>query len=83
MLAINIIALILILVGALNWGLVGFFNYNFIALIFGGPATCDYTGIDRLIFAIVGLAGLWGLSFLGRIPSLCGRSKTKGDGEGQ
>lgn len=78
MFVINVIALILILVGALNWGAVGFFNYNFVSMIFGGPATCDYSGFARFIFAIVGLAGIWGLSFLGRLGALCcAKCKTK------
>lgn len=70
MFVINVIAMILILIGALNWGLVGFFNYNFVSVIFGGSAMGDYSGFDRFVFAIVGLAGIWGLSFLGRLGAL-------------
>jgi len=54
---IDIIALILVIVGALNWGLVGFFQFDLVGAIFGGSAS----GWSRFIFAIVGLAGLWGL----------------------
>ncbi|MEM8728012.1 MAG: DUF378 domain-containing protein [Chlamydiota bacterium] len=64
---INVIALILILIGALNWGLWGFFQFDLVAWLFGG----DSTWLARLIYAIVGLAGLWGLSFLGRCKVLC------------
>lgn len=54
---IDFIALILVIVGALNWGLIGFFQFNFVGMIFGG----DASGWARLVFALVGLAGLWGL----------------------
>ncbi len=64
---INVIALILILVGALNWGLWGFFQFDLVAWLFGG----DSTWLARLVYAIVGLAGLWGLSFLGKCKALC------------
>ena len=72
MFAISVIAMILMIVGALNWGLVGFFNYNFVNMLFGGSPTGEYTIIAHIAFAIVGLAGLWGLSFLGKLSSLCG-----------
>lgn len=51
---INVIALILILIGGLNWGLVGFFDYNLVDAIFGA----DSTG-SRVIYAIVGVAALY------------------------
>lgn len=72
--ALNVIALILVLVGALNWGLWGFFQFDFVAWLFGGNSTW----IARLVYAIIGLAGLWGLSFLGKCKALCcGSSSTK------
>lgn len=45
---------LLVVAGALNWGLVGFFNYNLVADIFGGELT---TGA-RVVFSLVGIAGL-------------------------
>jgi uncharacterized protein len=51
---------LLIIVGALNWGLVGFFQYNLVADLFGGEAST----ISRFIFALVGLAGLYSLTFI-------------------
>ncbi len=51
---INIIALILILIGALNWGLVGFFDYNLVDVIFGEGSV-----VARVIYALVGVAGLY------------------------
>lgn len=57
---VRCIAMLLIVIGALNWGLVGFFQYNLIADIFGGE---DATGA-RVVFALVGLAGLLGITML-------------------
>ncbi|MCL6582226.1 MAG: DUF378 domain-containing protein [bacterium] len=48
------LALTLLIIGALNWGLVGFFNYNLVSAIFG-PA------LSRIIYAIVGLTGLYAI----------------------
>jgi uncharacterized protein len=56
--------LILTIVGALNWGLIGFFNWNLVDAIFQGGAREETSGLSRFIYAIVGLAGigaLWGL----------------------
>ncbi|QVL56870.1 MAG: DUF378 domain-containing protein [Simkaniaceae bacterium] len=68
---INVIALILILIGALNWGLWGFFHFDFVAWLFGG----DSTWLARLVYAIIGLAGLWSLGLLGKCKALCGSCK--------
>jgi uncharacterized membrane protein YuzA (DUF378 family) len=57
---IHWIALILVIIGALNWGIIGFFNINVIDLIFRGSP-----GVARVIYAIVGLAGLWCITFFG------------------
>lgn len=48
------IALALAIIGALNWGLIGFFRFDLVATIFGGQAA----GISRLIYALVGISGL-------------------------
>jgi len=57
--AMDWIVWILLFVGGLNWGLVGFFNYDLVANIFGGG---DMTAmIPRVIYALVGLAALWSL----------------------
>lgn len=71
MVVLNVVALILVIVGALNWGSIGFFNYNVISAIFGLEVAGDYSVGARAIFAIVGLAGLWALNFLGRVRGLC------------
>jgi hypothetical protein len=65
--AIRFIALLLMVIGSLNWGLVGFFGYDLVGDIFGGMMM---TGA-RVVFAIVGLAGLYGIGLLCRCCS-CG-----------
>jgi uncharacterized membrane protein YuzA (DUF378 family) len=63
---IRFLVLLLIVVGALNWGLVGFFHYNLIDDIFGvGSAWA------RIIYALVGLAGIYGISFF-FVPEIYG-----------
>ena len=52
--------LILMIIGGINWGLVGFFNYNLVSRIFGVKLEV----ISRIIYAVVGLAALYGISFL-------------------
>ena len=56
---IDKIALVLIIIGAINWGLIGVFNFNLVATIFG-----DMTIISRIIYGLVGLSGLWGIKLL-------------------
>ncbi len=60
--AIRFIVLLLMVIGSLNWGLIGFFGYDLISDIFGGMMM---TGA-RIIYAIVGLAGLYGIGLLCR-----------------
>ena len=56
------IALILSIIGCLNWGLVGIFRFDLVAWLFGGQ-----TGVvSRIIYTLVGLAGLWCISLLFR-----------------
>ncbi|MCC5832680.1 MAG: DUF378 domain-containing protein [Chlamydiales bacterium] len=52
---IHWIALILVIIGALNWGMWGFFQIDVVASIFDGPSSA----ISRIIYALVGLAGIW------------------------
>ena len=54
-------ALTLVIIGAINWGLIGFFRFDLIATLFGGMESW----ISRVIYAIVGLAGLYCLSMYG------------------
>jgi len=48
------VVLVLVLIGALNWGLVGFFSFDLVAKIFGTMSI-----ISRVIYALVGLAGIY------------------------
>ena len=57
---VNKIALALVIVGALNWGLVGFFSFDAVAWIAGGAATL----LARIIYILVALAGIWCISLL-------------------
>ena len=56
------LALILVIVGALNWGMIGLFQFDLIAAIFGGMGST----ISRILYTVVGLAGLWGITLLFR-----------------
>ena len=57
-------ALTLTIVGAVNWGLIGFFRFNLVTFLFG-----DMTWISRIIYALVGICGLYLLSLFGRVSS--------------
>lgn len=50
---LKIISYILVIIGALNWGLVGLFNFNLVAAIFG-----DMTILSRIVYILVGLAAV-------------------------
>ncbi len=56
---IDRIALVLIIIGAINWGLIGIFNFNLVEAIFG-----DMTVLSRIIYGLVGVSGLWGIKLL-------------------
>jgi len=61
-LTLDRIALVLVIIGALNWLLVGLFKYDLVAALFGGTASL----VSRIIYVVVGLAGLWAISLLVR-----------------
>ncbi|MGN6490118.1 MAG: DUF378 domain-containing protein [Devosia sp.] len=54
---LNIITLLLVIIGGINWGLVGAFQFNLVAAIFGG----DGSALSRIIYVLVGLSALWQL----------------------
>ena len=60
MMIVNKIALVLAILGALNWGLVGLFSFDLVAWICGGAATV----IARIIYVLIALAGVWCISML-------------------
>lgn len=55
------IALILIIIGAVNWGLIGFFQFNLIDTLFG-----TMTAFSRVIYSLVGISGIYSLSFFAK-----------------
>ena len=58
----DVIALILSIIGSINWGLVGIFQFDLVAWLFGGQGAI----ISRIIYTIVGLAGAWLITLLFR-----------------
>jgi uncharacterized membrane protein YuzA (DUF378 family) len=58
---LDILALILSIVGCANWGLVGIFQFDLVAWLFGAGAV-----LSRIIYTVIGLAGLWCISFFMR-----------------
>ena len=56
--AMDCTALTLTIIGAVNWGLIGFFNFNLVAFLFG-----SMSWLSRIIYALVGLSGLYLISF--------------------
>lgn len=56
------IALILSIIGSINWGLIGLFQFDLVAWLFGGQSAV----FSRIIYGLVGLAGLWCITFLFR-----------------
>ena len=56
------IALLRVIIGAVNWGLIGIFQFDLVASIFGGQAAV----VSRIIYTLVGAAGLWCISLLFR-----------------
>lgn len=77
---VRFIVLLLVIIGALNWGLIGFFQYDFVADMFGGMSTM----LARVVYALVGIAGLLSLKCLFSFccSSSCGGSSHDGSGCG-
>ena len=59
---IDYIVLVLVIIGAINWGLVGFFGLDLVAFLFGSMSV-----LSRIIYAVIGICGLYAISFCGRI----------------
>jgi len=62
---LDIVLLVLVISGAVNWGLGGFFRFNLISYLFG-----NMTWLTRVIYAVVGLSGLYMISAFGRLRSM-------------
>ena len=56
------IALILSIIGSINWGLIGLFQFDLVAWLFGGQDAI----LSRIVYSLVGLAGLWCITLLYR-----------------
>ena len=56
------LSLLLVIIGALNWGLIGLFQFDLVAFLFGGQGAL----LARIVYAVVGAAGLWSISLLFR-----------------
>ena len=56
---IDKIALTLIIIGAINWGLIGLLKFDLVAFIFG-----EMSVLSRIVYSLVGISGLWGIKLL-------------------
>ncbi len=65
------IALILVIIGAVNWGAIGLFQFDIVGWIFGGQSAI----VSRIIFTIVALAGIWCISLLFRENEVLAENK--------
>lgn len=61
----NKLFLLLVIIGAINWGLIGFFQFDLVGALFGGQSSI----ISRIIFALVGISGLYSLSFFNKVDN--------------
>ena len=52
-------ALVLIIIGAINWGLIGLFKFDLVAALFGNMSI-----LSRIVYSLVGISGLWGIKLL-------------------
>ncbi len=59
---LDMIVLIISIIGAINWGLIGIFRLDLVAYLFG-----DMSWLSRIVYVLVGLCGLYLVTFLGRI----------------
>ena len=54
------LSLLLVIIGAINWGLIGLFQFDLVAFLFGGQAAL----ISRILYTVIGAAGIWSISML-------------------
>lgn len=60
------LSLLLVIIGAINWGLIGLFQFDLVGYLFGGQTAM----LSRIIYALVGAAGLWSITLLFRSREL-------------
>ncbi len=58
----DIITLILLIIGGINWGLIGVFRFDIVAFLFGSQTSV----VSRIIYTIIGLCALWDITFFFR-----------------
>ncbi|MCI8401213.1 MAG: DUF378 domain-containing protein [Lachnospiraceae bacterium] len=61
---LDYLILAIVIIGAVNWGLIGFFQFNLVSFLFG-----EMTMFARIVYAVVGIAGLYVISMFGRVSS--------------
>lgn len=59
---LNAIALTVAIIGCVNWGLIGLFNFNLVESLFG-----NISFLSKLIYILVGIAGIWSIAFYTRV----------------
>ncbi len=69
------ISLILVIIGAVNWGAIGLFQFDIVSWIFGGQDAI----ISRIIYTLVALAGVWCISLLFRENEVLSKDASSGD----
>jgi hypothetical protein len=62
--ALDYTALTIVLIGAINWGLIGFFDFDLVSTLFGQMSL-----LTRIVYAVVGICGLYAISYYGRMNS--------------
>ena len=66
---LDILALILLVIGGLNWGSIGIFQFDLVAWLFGGQAAW----LSRIVYTLVGLSALWCISFFFKDNDMLGK----------
>ncbi|MBO5933909.1 MAG: DUF378 domain-containing protein [Clostridia bacterium] len=69
------ISLILVIVGAVNWGAIGLFQFDLVSWLFGGQDAI----LSRIIYTVIALAGIWCVSLLFREREVLTRTANDGD----
>ncbi len=62
--ALDIIALVLVIIGAINWGLIGLFGFDLVAAIFGNMSI-----LSRIVYVLVAISGLWSIRFFTKVDA--------------
>lgn len=56
---LNVVSLVLVIIGAINWGLIGLFGFNLVSALFG-----EMSALTRIVYILVGIAGLYSIALL-------------------